>query len=129
MVQHILRKPAIGGHASGAMSLVRVAIIETRGVLADETVVTPTAPVMRFNTDPVAHGEFIHGLTQGHDGPSPLVSRRKGAKRQGQREVPVVDLEVGATGPTHGHLYQHLARARLRYREEKEIFRKMLGKC
>src|SRR5438552_2670105 len=41
--------------------------------------------------------------------------RRKGAKRQGEWEMPVVDFEVGATGPAHSHLHQDLARARLRH--------------
>src|SRR5438093_9740494 len=97
------------------MSLGGVAIMQTRGVLADETVITPTAAVMRFNTDPVADDELIHSLTQGHDGAGPLVSGRKGAIRQGERKMPIVDLEVSATGPTHGHLHQHLARPRLRH--------------
>src|SRR5215831_7225814 len=71
---------------------------------------------MRFNTDPVAYNELIHGLTQGYNGPGPLMSRRKRAIRQGKRKMPIIDLEVGATGPTHSDLYQHLARARLRHR-------------
>src|SRR5262245_30327451 len=98
------------------MSLGGVAIMQTRGVLADETVITPTAPVVRFNTGPVADGELIHGLAKGHDGPGPLVPGRKGAIRQGEREMSIVDLEVGATGSAHGNLHQHLARPRLRHR-------------
>src|SRR5262245_16089773 len=97
------------------MSLGGVAIMQTGSVLTDETVITPTAPVMRFNTDPVANGELIHGLTKSHNSPGPLVTGSKGAIRQRKREMPVVDLEVGATGSAHGHPHQHLARPRLRH--------------
>ncbi len=97
------------------MPLRRIAIVQARRVLADEAIIAPTAAVMRFNTDPVTHRKFIYGRTKVYDRPSPLMPRREGAKRQGEREVPVVDFEVSATGPTHGHLHQHLPRAGLRH--------------
>ena len=115
MVQDIFRKPAISGHASSAMAFLRIAIMQAGGVFADETVITPAAAVMRFNTDAVTHGELIDGLAQGHHSARPLMPRRKGTKRQSEWEMPVVDLEIAATGPTHRHFYQHLARTGLRY--------------
>ena len=71
---------------------------------------------MCFNTDPITHGELIHRLTHSHNGPGPLVPRRKGTKRQGERKMSIVNLQIGATGSTHRHLHQHLARAGLWYR-------------
>ena len=88
--------------------------MQAGGVFADETVITPTAAVMCFNTDPVTHSEFIDGLTQGHYSPRPLVPRRKGTKRQGEWKMPIVNLEIAATGPTHRHFDQHFARTGLR---------------
>ena len=115
MVQHIFRKPAISGHAGGAMALLGIAIVQAGGIFANETVITPAAAVMRFNTDPVTHGEFIDGLPQGHHSPRPLVPGRKGAIGQGERKMPVVDLEIAAAGPTHSHFHQDLARTGLRH--------------
>jgi hypothetical protein len=79
VVQHIFCKPAIRGHAGGAMALLGIAIVQARSVFANETVITPAAAVMRFNTDPVTHSEFIDGLPQGHHSPGPLMPGRKGA--------------------------------------------------
>jgi hypothetical protein len=115
MVQYIFCKPAISGHASGAMALLGIAIVQARGVFPNETVITPATAVMRLNTDSIAHGEFIDRLTQGYNSPRPLVPGRKGAKRQGERKMPVIDLEIAPAGPTHGHFHQDLARTGLRH--------------
>src|SRR5262249_15133435 len=92
------------------MALLRIAIMQAGGVFANQTVITPAAAVMRFNTDPVPHGEFIDCLAQGHHSSRPLMPRRKGPKGQGKRKMPIVDLEITTAGPTHRHFYQHFAR-------------------
>jgi hypothetical protein len=111
VVQDVLREPAIGGDATGAMSLGRVAIIQARCIPADETVIAPTATVMGFDTNLVADGELIDGLSQGDHRTGPLVPGSKGAIRQGGSELPMVGFEVAATGATHGDLDQDLAGA------------------
>ena len=87
--------------------------MQAGGIFADETVITPAAAVMCFNTDSITHNEFINGLTQSHDSPCPLVPGCKGTKRQGERKMPIVDLEIAATGPTHRHFDQHFAKTGL----------------
>jgi hypothetical protein len=116
VVQHVLREPAVGGDAGGAMALGLIAVVQTRGVFANETVIAPAAAVMRLDTDLVADGELIHRLPQSHHRPRPLMPRRKGAVRQGGPELPVVNLKVAATGATHGDLDQNLAGAWVRHR-------------
>src|SRR5262249_21327078 len=97
----------------GAMSLGGVAIMQTGSVLTDETVITPTAPEMRFNTDPVADGELIHDLTKSHNSPGSLVTGSQGPIRQRNRDRTAVGLQDGATSSAHGHQHQQLARPRL----------------
>src|SRR5262249_43645796 len=91
------------------------AVVQAGGVFANETVITPAAAVMRLNTDPVTHGEFIDGFSQGHHRPRPLVPGRKGAIGEGERKMSVVDFEIAPAGPAHGYFHQDLARTGLRH--------------
>ena len=69
-------------------ALLRIAIVQAGGVFANQTVITPAAAVMRFNTDAVTHGKLIDGLAQGHHSARPLMPRRKGTKRQSEWKCP-----------------------------------------
>jgi hypothetical protein len=85
--------------ASGA-----IAIIETGGVFAHQTIVAPATAVMRFNTDAVANGELIDAIAKRHDRAGPFVSGGELAIWDSWEEMAVIDLEVRATGAAHGNL-------------------------
>jgi hypothetical protein len=106
VVQDVSREAAIRGDAGGVMAFGCDTVVQTGGIFANQTVITPSAAVMRFNTDLVTHGELVDGPHQGHYGPGPLLPGRKGAVRQGRPELPVAHLEVAATRPTHGDLWR-----------------------
>src|SRR5215470_19701240 len=116
MVQHVFGETAVSGHTSGAMALLGIAIVQAGGVFANETVITPAAAMVRFNTDPVTHSKFIDRLPQGYHSAGPLVPGRKGAIGESERKMSVVELEIASTGPTHGHFHQDLTRTELRHR-------------
>ena len=97
------------------MALGHVAIMQAGGIAADEAIITAATPMMRFDADPIPDSDFIDRLAKGHHRPGPFMSRRECTIGWGQREVSVIDLQVGATCPTHCDLDQHFARARPRH--------------
>ena len=66
IVDHIMGKTAIGGHAVGAV--LRGTIIQAGRIVAYSAILAAHAAQMGFNGNAITHPKFIHAFSQGsHD--------------------------------------------------------------
>ena len=112
VVEHVLGEAAVGGQAAGAMAFGSVAVIQARGVHAEQAVVAAATAFVGFDGYPVARREFVDVLAEGDHGAGPLVAGCELAERRLRRVGLGLDLEIGAAHAAHRDFDEHLAWAR-----------------
>src|SRR6185437_9333620 len=130
VVDGVLGEAAIGGEAVGAVALLRLAVIEARGVHALAAALAAAAAGMHLDGDAIAHLILVDGGPEFYHGAHVFVAGREilvegQAALDLRRDAVADDLEVGGAHSNGVDAHQHLGRSRLRHRLVRQ--RNLLG--
>src|SRR5205823_7777730 len=106
----VFGEAAVGGEAAGAVALGDAAVVQARGVHAEDAVLATAAPFVDLARDAVPDAQLVDGLSQRHHRACPLVARGELAEGRLVGKRVRLDLEIGAAGPAHRDPHQDLAR-------------------
>ena len=112
IINHILGKTAIGGHAVGAVFCGTV--IQAGRVVAPSAILAAHTAQMGFDSNAVTHPEFIHAFTQGRYDTGVFMTGDKITIRRLPRQRFVHQSHIGAAASAGFDFQQDFHRSGLR---------------